>query len=143
MSLINFKIITPEKVTYEADDVRRVTIPTADGEITVLPNHMPLVSLLVPGELRIQKKEQTILMAVSTGFVEIRQHSEIYILADTAERAEEIDQQRAEAARQRVQTMLAEKQNQADIDYARLQATLNRELARLKVAEKYHRRRSI
>ncbi|MBU3895769.1 ATP synthase F1 subunit epsilon, partial [Patescibacteria group bacterium] len=90
MPKIAFKIITPERVIYE-DEIERLTVPTESGEITVLAKHAPLVSLLKPGEIRLKKDGNTIVMAVSTGFLEIRPNSQVYILADTAERAEDID----------------------------------------------------
>jgi F-type H+-transporting ATPase subunit epsilon len=141
-SKLTFKIVTPERVTY-SDEVEQVTIPTEAGEITILPNHSPLVSILIPGELRIKKDGQLIHISVSTGFVEVKrfvgQRSELYILADTAERAEEIDIERAKQAKARVEKMLAEQQNMADVDFARLQAVLQRENARLKVVNKYRK----
>ncbi len=141
MAKINFKIITMERVVYE-DEVEQVTIPTAAGEITVLPRHAPLVSLLKPGELRIRKDGYDVLLSVSTGFVEVRPKSEVIILADTAERAEEIDLERAEQARRRAEEMLKEKERLDDVQFARLQAQLEKELARLKVGRRYRKLRS-
>ncbi len=141
MAKINFKIITMERIVYE-DEVEQVTIPTAAGEITVLPRHAPLVSLLKPGELRIRKDGYDVLLSVSTGFVEVRPKSEVIILADTAERAEEIDLERAEQARKRAEEMLKEKERLDDVKFARLQAQLEKELARLKVGRRYRKLRS-
>jgi len=135
---IKFKIITPERITYE-NEIDQVTIPTENGEITVLARHAPLVSILKPGEIRIKKDGKVISLAVSTGFVEVQPNSEVYILADTAERAEEIDLGKTEEARLRAKKLLEEKQDMADVDFAKLQAVLNREIARLKVAQKYRR----
>ncbi len=134
---IKFKIVTPERVTYE-NEIDQVTVPTEDGEITILSRHAPLVSILKPGEMRIKNGEETVLLAVSTGFVEVQPNSEVYILADTAERAEEIDLKKTEEAKARAEKLLKE-QDTADIDFARLQAVLNREMARLKVAQKYRK----
>src|SRR3989344_2289065 len=117
---IDFKIVTLEKVTY-SDEIDQLTIPTEAGEI------------------RIKKDGQTVLMAVSTGFLEIRKNSHVYILADSADRAEEIDIESAKAARARAEEMLKEKQNRTDVDFAKLQAIINRETAKLKVADKYRR----
>lgn len=141
-----FKIVTPERITY-SDEVDQVTIPTQAGEITVLKDHSPLISLLTPGELKVTKGEQTINMSVSTGFVEIKrivgERSELYILADTAERAEDLDLEKIKQAKTRVEKMLEEQQNEADVDFARLQAALQKENARLKVANKYRKIRKI
>ncbi|MBU4370159.1 ATP synthase F1 subunit epsilon [Patescibacteria group bacterium] len=136
---IKFKIITPEKITYSSEDVKRVTIPTEAGEITVLPNHIPLVSVLKSGELKIIKDKQEIFISVSTGFLEVRPKSEVYILADTAEKAEDIDLERAQMAKERVKQLLEKKQDRSDVAFARLQSSLNREMARIKVANKYRR----
>ena len=137
-----FKIVTPEKIIY-SDSVDRVSLPTEMGEITILPNHSPLISILTPGELRIKKDEQIIHLSVSTGFVEIKhttgKGSELYILADSAERAEEIDIERAQKAKERVEKMLEEQQNASDVDFARLQAMIQKETSRLKVANKYRK----
>ena len=135
---IDFKIVTLEKVTY-SDEIDQLTIPTEAGEITVMARHAPLVSIIKPGEIRIKKDGQTVLMAVSTGFLEIRNISRVYILADSADRAEEIDIESAKAARARAEEMLKEKQNRTDVDFAKLQAIINRETAKLKVADKYRR----
>ncbi|MDD4995976.1 MAG: ATP synthase F1 subunit epsilon [Patescibacteria group bacterium] len=135
---IKFKIVTPEKIAYE-DEIDQVTVPTEDGEITILGRHAPLVSILKPGEMIIKKDKETIFLAVSTGFIEVQPESQVYILADTAERAEEIDLKKAEEARLRAKKLLEEKQDMADIDFARLQAVLNREMIRLKVAQKYRK----
>jgi F-type H+-transporting ATPase subunit epsilon len=136
---IKFKIITPEKVIY-SDEIEQVTIPTEAGEITIMPRHAPVVSILKAGELRIKKDDQEVVLAVSTGFIEIRKDSEVYILADTAERSEDIDIKRAQEARDRAEKLLTEKQDERDVDFARLQTVLNREMARLRVAEKYRKR---
>jgi len=133
---IKFKIATLERVTY-SDEIDQLTVSTESGEITVLPRHSPLVSILKPGELRIKKDGQNIIMAVSTGFLEIRKNSEVYVLADSAERAEEIDVETAKAARERAEELLRQKQNVKDVDFAKLQAIINREVARIKVANKY------
>jgi F-type H+-transporting ATPase subunit epsilon len=137
-SKIKFKIVTVEKVTYE-DEIDQLTVPTQSGEITVLAKHTPLVSLLKPGELRIKKDGHTVSLSVSTGFLEIRKNSQVFVLADSAERVEEIDIEASKEARQRAEEMLKQKQNRTDIDFAKLQAIINREVSRLKIAEKYRK----
>ncbi|MFH1173004.1 MAG: F0F1 ATP synthase subunit epsilon [bacterium] len=137
MAVIKFKIITPEKVVYESE-ISQVTLPTEQGEITVLPNHLPLVSVLRPGELIIKKDGQEIPLAVSGGFVQIKKN-ELVVLADTAERAEEIDEARAETARQRAQQSIAEARDKEAVDYTALAAKMEKELARLRVARKRKR----
>jgi len=139
---INFQIVTPERVVYESE-IDQVTLPTRAGEITVLANHMPLVSLLAPGEMRLKKDGVDYNFAVSSGFIEVRPKSRVVILADTAERAEEIDLARAEAARKRTEKILADKEKLDDVQFARLQAILDREAARIKVKNRYRNRHQI
>lgn len=135
---IDFKIVTPEGVIYESE-IEKVTIPTKSGQITVLPNHAPLVSVLKAGELVVQKGEATLSMAVSGGIIEIRPEGQVYIIADTAERAESIDVERADQARKRAEELLKQKENVADVDFTRIQAAIEKELARMDVGRKYRK----
>ncbi|MBN1779094.1 MAG: ATP synthase F1 subunit epsilon [Candidatus Buchananbacteria bacterium] len=130
---LHFKIVTPEKIVYESD-AKQVTVPTESGEITVLPNHIALVSVLMPGEL-VVVDSQPVYMAVSGGFIEVA-NNQITILADTAERAEEIDEKKAQEAHRRAQQLLTEARNKTDVDFSALSAKLEKELARLKVARR-------
>lgn len=132
------KIVTPDGTTYESE-VEQVSVPTQSGEITVLPHHIPLVSVLKAGELRILKEKEEVILAVSTGVLEVRPNSEIYILADTAERAEHIDLERAESARKRAEELMTQKQSLEDVQFAQLQAKMEKELARLRVGKKYRK----
>ena len=136
MDKIKFKIATPEKVVYE-NDILQASIPTTSGEITILPNHIPLVSILQAGELKIKDKNGEQAVAVSGGFLEIKPNNEVVILADNAERAEEIDIDRAEQARQRAEEQMEKAKAEEDVDYARLQAVLDREMNRVVVGKKY------
>lgn len=135
-NLLYFKIATPERVVYE-DDIFQVSIPTTTGEITVLPHHSPLVSILQAGELKMKDKDGEHIIAVSGGFLEVRANNEIVILADNAERAEIIDIDRAEEARKRAEAEMAKAKAGEDIDYAKLQAVIEREMNRVRVGKKY------
>lgn len=132
--MIKFKIVTPERIVYE-DLVDQVTVPTLEGEITVLPNHIPLISILQAGELRTKKGSEEKAMAVSSGFVQVNKN-EVVILADTAEHAEEIDEKQAQEAHERAKKLMEEIKDKEAVDYVNLAAKLERELARLKVARK-------
>lgn len=136
MNVIHFKVATPEEVVYE-NDILQVSIPTTTGEITVMPNHIPLVSILQAGELRIKDNSGEHVMAVSGGFLEVRADNQIVILADNIERAEQIDIDRAEAARKRAEEEMAKAKGREDVDYARLQAVIDREMNRVRVGNKY------
>jgi F-type H+-transporting ATPase subunit epsilon len=137
---IKFKIATPEKVVYQ-DEIDQITLPTTTGEITILPNHLPLVSTLKAGEVLIKKDKLEIPLAVSGGFLEFADN-QLTILADTAERIEEIDEARAEQGRAKAKESMEKRQDQEAVDFTALSAKMEKELARLKVARKYrHLRR--
>ncbi len=139
MDKLKLKIVTPEKVVL-SDEVSQVSLNTTMGQITILPHHIPLVSQLSAGEIGVKKDgQEENWMAVSGGFVEVLPN-QLVILADTAEYAEEIDEARAEEARQRAEKLLREKQVD-EADYAMVAAKLQKELARLKVVRR--RRKTI
>jgi len=140
-SKIKFKIVTPEHTVFE-DEIDQVTLPTQEGEITVLSNHIPLISVLQAGELVAKKGGEEIAMAVSGGMVEVRAN-EITILADTAERAEEIDIARAEEAKQKAEKLKDERIQTDEAQYATAAAILEKNLARIKVARKHLSRRGM
>jgi F-type H+-transporting ATPase subunit epsilon len=134
--MLKIKIVTPEKVVYE-NEVFQVSIPTMSGEITVLKNHIPLVSVMKAGELRIKDKSGEVHLAVSGGFVEVRGNNEIVLLSDYAERVEEIDVQRAEEARKRAEEQMKQAKNIENVDFAKLQALIDRNMNRIRIARKY------
>lgn len=136
MKLIKFEIVTPEKVVLK-ETIQSLTIPTKEGIITVLPKHVPLVGILVPGVAHIKKEDGKIeIFSVSSGFIEVLR-DKIVILADTAEKAEEIDIDRAEEARKKAEETKQKAENEADVDFANIQANLEKELARVKAAKKW------
>src|SRR3989338_1187076 len=141
MSKIKLKIATPERVVLE-DEIDQITLPTLNGESTVLPNHLPIVTSLKPGEILAKKEGNDLPLATSGGFVEFAEN-ELTILADTAERVEEIDEARAEEGRSRAARLLEQQQGKSELDFASVAAKLEKELARLKVSQKYrHLKRS-
>ena len=113
---MKFQIVTPEK-TVSSDEIQQVSLPTPDGEITILPHHIPLVTILKPGELRYVKNKEEISLAVSGGFVEVRDDGSVVVLADTAEHAAEIDLARAEEARNRAAKLMTEARHQEHVNY--------------------------
>lgn len=138
MAGLKLKIVTPERVVYEAA-VDSVTLPTTNGELTILKDHIPLVAKLQAGEIRTRVGNDEALLAVSTGFVEVRPGNEIIILADTADLADELDLKKIEEARDRAKALLEEKRLVDDEAFAAAAAALERELARYKVASKKRR----
>jgi F-type H+-transporting ATPase subunit epsilon len=137
MNTFQIEIATPERIVYTGQ-AESVSLPTIDGEITVLAHHMPIVSLLKSGELMIKNGNNEFPMAVSGGFVRV-EPDKIVILADYAERIEEISEERAEEARQRAED-LRKRTTSDDVEFARLNAKLERDLNRLKIVRKYRHR---
>jgi len=135
---LTLKIVSPDGVTYDST-AESVSLPTVTGEITILPHHVPLVTVLKAGEVRVKAQEQEFSLSVSSGVVEIRPNSVVYVLAETAERAEHIDLARAEAARARAVELMKTQERLDDEDFARLTASLEKELARLRVGGKYRK----
>jgi F-type H+-transporting ATPase subunit epsilon len=135
---IKFKIATPDRVVYE-NDIDHVTIPTKAGEITVMPNHAPIVSVVKPGELRIVSNGEELPHYVAGGTLEIRPDNTMVLLADVSERAEDIDAVAAEEAYNRAKEAMERKDAVADIDYAKFQGIMERELARMNVAKKWRK----
>jgi len=135
---IRLEIVTGERLVYQ-DTVDIVIAPGVEGELGVLPRHAALMTMLQPGQITVRKAGIEEDLAVSGGFMEVLPHK-VTVLADTAERAEEIDIARAEAARERAQRLLEEARRGAPgIDIARVQASMRRAQVRLKVAQRRRR----
>ncbi|TET26157.1 MAG: F0F1 ATP synthase subunit epsilon [Dehalococcoidia bacterium] len=139
MSPLKLDIVTAEQVVY-SDEADIVVAPGVEGQLGILPHHAPLMTTLQPGELVVRKGSQEFSLAISGGFLEVRPER-VIILADAAERAEEIDISRAEEAKRRAEERLRERKIPA-IDEARAEAALRRALIRLKVAEQRRRRKA-
>lgn len=133
MSTIKLEIVTAERLIY-SEDVSMVVAPGVMGYLGILPHHAPLMTILQAGELRIKKENEEVALAVTGGFMEVRPEK-VLVLADAAERAEEIDIARAELAKKRAEERLRER-GRVGVDYLRAELALNRSLARLKVAER-------
>ena len=138
---IKFKIVTPEKIVFE-EEVDQATLPVADGEVTILPNHRSYIAALKAGEICLKKENEEIIMATSGGFIEFNDNN-LIVLADTAERAEEIDLKRAEEAKKKAEEAMKQKENMDNWEYAKVAAAIERATARLKVAKKHATRRGI
>ena len=135
MATIKLEIVTPEAKTY-SEDVEMVTLTGTDGEMGILPQHMPLMTGLVAGEIIARKDGKNIYLAVGDGFVQIT-GDRVAVLTDMAIKADHIDEAKAEEARQRAEARLAEKLN--DEDAAMASAALAHSLAQLKVKRRTHR----
>jgi len=137
MAKLRLDIVTAERQVY-SEVVDEVIAPGVDGQLGILPHHSPLMTMLKPGELVVKQEGSEVSLAVSGGFMEVRP-DRVIILADTAERAEEIDLARAEEARKRAEAARAEAPAGAEASIA-AEAALQRALARLKVARRRRER---
>ncbi len=138
MAKLEVEVVTGERSVLTETDVDMVIVPGSEGSLGILPQHAPLISTLSTGELRIKKGNTEDSIVVLGGFVEVTPHK-VIILADTAERTDEIDLARAEQARQRAEQALAAATDKVNL--AEAEASLRRAVVRLKVAETKRRGR--
>lgn len=136
MPKLKFEMVTAERMVY-SDDVDVVIAPGVEGQLGILPNHASLLTMLQPGELVVRKEGEETEMFVSGGFLEVMQNR-VTLLADVAERAEEIDVARAEEAKRRAEEQI--KQAPPEMDLAVAEAALRRALARIKIADRRKKR---
>ncbi len=129
---IQFKIVTPAGMSIE-ETVDSVTVDTADGQITVLPNHTPLLSVLAQGEVMVRKAGAEESYAIFGGFLEVKKGSEVTLLADGAESGLELDETKVKEAIERGKELKKQESSMDAQEYARVAAALERDLARLRV----------
>lgn len=137
MAKLRLEIVTAQRVVY-SEEVDFIVAPGIDGQLGILPNHAPLLTMLKPGELRAVTDNQDNFMVVSGGFLEVL-GNKATILADTAEKAAEIDIDRAEIALKRAQERVDSASS--DMDLERAMASMRRSQARLVVARSRRRSR--
>lgn len=130
---LKFEVVTPTGVVY-TQDVHMVTMPAVEGQIGVYPHHVPLLTRIVPGEIIVTKDGRDEFFAVGGGLVEITGES-VSIVTDMAVAAKDIDEAKAEEARQRAQARLNEKIENEEV--ATVNAMLARSLAQLKVKRRH------
>jgi F-type H+-transporting ATPase subunit epsilon len=133
MATFKLEIVTVERLSF-SDNVNVLVAPGVEGQLGILPNHAPLMTMLEPGELIIKKGAEETYWAITGGFLEVRP-DKVIVLADACELATEIDISRAEEAKRRAEERL--KQKLSGIDVARAETALRRSLIRLRVAEKH------
>lgn len=140
---MRIKLVTPERVLFE-EEIASATLPTEAGEITVLEHHIPIVSNLMPGVAEITFKSGSVEdVALSGGCIQVGDEGNITILADTAERGEELDIDVIEKAKAAAEKLMNEQTSVNDEQFAEAAAMLERELARYKAANKYRQRKGI
>ena len=130
---MTLEIVTVERLAY-SDEVNSVVAPGIEGELGILPHHAPLLTVLQPGELRIIKEGHADeYLVMSGGFMEVM-NNKVVILADAAERAEDIDEERAQEAVRRAQERINDRPQ--DLDLERTVASMRRAQLRIKVARR-------
>ncbi len=132
---MKLEIVTPEKKAYE-DDVDQVTLTTTEGQITVLPHHLPIFTQLSAGEITVKKAGKTLPLASGGGFAEIT-GERVSVLTDLADRPEEIDEKTVEEARKRAEAAMKEKHLLSEEEFAATAAALEKALAQLKVKRRH------
>jgi F-type H+-transporting ATPase subunit epsilon len=131
---LKLEIVTPETTAY-SEDVEMVTLPGSEGELGVYPNHVPLLTTLNPGELRVLKAGKETFLAIGEGFVEIT-GSSVSVLTDMALKPAAIDESAAEAAVARAQAAM--KEDLGKEECAAVTASLQKALAQLHVKRRRH-----
>ena len=132
---LKLEIVTPDGTAY-AEDVDMVTLPGVEGQMGVFPQHVPLMTQMVPGEIIVHKEGRDYFLAVGEGLVEITS-DHVSVLTDMAIAAEKIDEAKVEEARQRAEARLSEKLS--DEEVASVNAAIARSLAQLHVKRRQHR----
>lgn len=138
-TLFTVKVVTPEKVVYE-HLVYSVTLPTDSGEITLLPNHQSVITTVTTGEMKIldDKNHQEIFF-VDTGVAHFDDTNTLVILIDQSESVHEIDIDHAQKAYERARQLKEQAITEQEVDFARFESLIERELGRVKIARKYHK----
>jgi F-type H+-transporting ATPase subunit epsilon len=137
---LKLKIVTPERLILE-ELVDQVSLPTTLGEITVLPDHIPLITALTSGDVVAFSAGEHIPMAVVGGFVEIKKNNEniteVAVLADFAEHVHELSDEKIEQAKQNAEDMKKKMENKEHVDFEHFEAELERSLTRVRIADKW------
>jgi len=147
---LKLKIVTPERIVLE-EDVDSVTLPTTEGEITILPGHVSLISALKSGDIVAKKGEEYIPMAVVGGFIEVKNLvvelpigssttksvtvTEVAVLADFAEHVSEISDEAVAKAKARAEEL--SKMKEDAVDFEHFESELERSITRVKIADKW------
>jgi F-type H+-transporting ATPase subunit epsilon len=140
--MIHVQVITPVTTAYN-DEVDQVTVPTVNGQITILPHHVSLLTQVVPGELTVKKAGKDHHMAITGGFLEVAKDS-VTLLVDYAVRSENIEYQKVLEAQKRAEEKVKQaKEKEIDRDFALAEAELARTVAELQVFNKRRRNSNI
>ena len=136
---LQLKIITPEKIVLD-EAVDSVSLPTTEGEITILPDHIALISTLASGDIVARVNGEDVPMAVSGGFIEVS-NNQVKILADFAEHVSDLSDESVIKARARAEELKHMKDDASVVDFEHYEAELERSLTRVKIADKWKNRK--
>lgn len=135
--MLHLQIITPEKTVFD-DEVDQITLPTENGQITILPKHVGLVTTVKPGELIYKKHNKETLLAAGFGFAQVGKDN-VKVLVDLAAPEEEIEEKAIEEAKKQAEVALAQKHLLSEEEYATAAANLQKALTQLKVKRRHRR----
>ena len=136
--MLHVELITPDRTVFDVE-ADSISLPTPMGEITVLPHHLPLISIVTAGSITVRKGREEQLFAVSRGVIEVDGTS-LRVLVDTADRAEELEEAAIEKAKAAAEKLLSERRHDSE-GFAEATAMLERELARLQVKRRHRSRK--
>ena len=141
---LKLRIVTPERLILE-EMVDQVSLPTTLGEITVLPDHIPLITSLTSGDVVAYINGEQAPMAVVGGFLEVKKNekgeTEVAVLADFAEHVSELSDEAIEKAKARAEELKKQKDNNEVVDFEHFEAELERSLTRIRIADKWKTRK--
>jgi F-type H+-transporting ATPase subunit epsilon len=143
MSKIHLKIITPEKLILD-EMVDAVSIPTTEGEITVLPEHIPLIATIASGDIVAIVNSEHMPVAVVGGFVEVKKvesKTEVAILADFAEHVANLSDEMIVKAKARAEELKKQAENKEIVDFEHFESELERSLTQVRIADKWKNRK--
>jgi len=135
--MIHLQIITPEKTVFD-DEVDQVSLPTSQGQITILPNHTGLITNIEPGELIYKKHNKETLLASGFGFAQVGKDN-VKVLVDLAAPEEEIEEKAIEMAKKQAEEALAQKHLLSEEEYATAAANLQKALTQLRIKRRHRR----
>lgn len=135
--MLHLQIITPVKTVFD-DEVDQVTIPTEDGQITILPHHTHLITAIEPGELVYKKHSKETLLAAGYGFAQVAKN-QVKVLVDLAAEESELEERTIEQAKKEAEEALAQKHTLSEEEYATAAANLQKALTQLKIKRKHRR----
>lgn len=136
---LQLKIITPDSIIYESSDVYYVNLMTGAGELTILADHIPLITTIKTGQIKVGKDGDVFALAVSTGILEVQKDSHVVILAERSEMAHLIDVSRAEEAYKRAEEIRQKVKDSEDVDEAKVQSIIEKELNRINIGKKWRK----